>query len=334
MVVTKNDAIDAALVSIIIPAYNAAKFLASTLESCLAQTHSRIEVIVVDDGSIDSTASVADAFRLADSRVICLSQPNRGQCAARNLGLTAATGEWVWFLDSDDLLFPWAVQELKALALRTNTKMAIGNERGFPEEVIDVEFKKICSEGPTANTHSTVFPSPWDANKDGGYSFNSVITRTDCVRDAGGFDEQLRAGEEFNINCRMTARCDSVRVVKALDLSVMAKRLRKDSLAMTSRERKSPPWSLLSAAASLQVINDAKQNGLDEIRAEIRDNVYAAAICAYRNGHRKEALESVVRVPAHQILRRVTPKWHAYLHMLIGFRSAEALLLGLTASAH
>ena len=118
------------LVSIIIPAFNAGRYLAETLDSCLSQTYSNIEVIVVDDGSTDDTAGISAAYSIRDPRVISLHQSNSGQCSARNHALQTAKGEWVWFLDSDDLLFPWAVAELKALALRKNTQMAIGQERG------------------------------------------------------------------------------------------------------------------------------------------------------------------------------------------------------------
>ena len=317
------------LVSIIIPAFNAGRYLAETLDSCLSQTYSNIEVIVVDDGSTDDTAGISAAYSIRDPRVISLHQSNSGQCSARNHALQTAKGEWVWFLDSDDLLFPWAVAELKALALRKNTQMAIGQERGLFDNVIAEEYLKIISEGPSSNIKSDVFPTPWDANSHGGYSFNSVLSRTDCIRAAGGFDEQLRAAEEFNLNCRLTARCDAIRVVKSENLSVVAKRFRTDSLAVTSRQKQSPPWALLSAAACLRVVTEASKDGLNAIRAEIRENIYASAIHAYRNGHKDQALENVSRIPAGQILKRVTPRWHAVLHVLFGFRAAEGLLMGL-----
>lgn len=315
------------LVSIIIPAFNAGRYLAETLDSCLSQTDSNIEVIVVDDGSTDDTAGISAAYSIRDRRVISLHQSNSGQCSARNHALQTAKGEWVWFLDSDDLLFPWAVAELKALALRENAQMAIGQERGLFDNVIVEEYLKILSEGLSRNIKSDVFPTPWDANRNGGYSFNSVLCRTECIRAAGGFDEQLRAAEEFNLNCRLTARCDAIRVVKSENLSVVAKRFRTDSLAVTSRHQQSPPWALLSAAASFRVVSENSKDGLNAIRAEIRENIYASAIHAYRNGHQRQALENVSRIPAGQILRRVTPRWHAVLHVMLGFRTAERLLL-------
>ena len=88
--------------SVVIPAYNAAAFLARCLESVFAQTVQAEEVIVVDDGSSDRTAEVAAGF--AGTRVI--RRPNGGPGAARNTGIHAATGEWIAFLDSDDIWVP------------------------------------------------------------------------------------------------------------------------------------------------------------------------------------------------------------------------------------
>ncbi|MDE6394665.1 MAG: glycosyltransferase, partial [Duncaniella sp.] len=97
------------MISVIIPAYNAQAYLRECLESVLAQSFSDWEVIVVDDGSTDSTAAIAQSFSARDSRVRVLSTVNRGVSAARNAALGMARGEWVTFLDSDDLLPPGAL---------------------------------------------------------------------------------------------------------------------------------------------------------------------------------------------------------------------------------
>jgi glycosyltransferase involved in cell wall biosynthesis len=96
------------LVSVVIPAYNAERFLARAMRSALAQTYSHLELIVVDDGSTDGTAGIIRAF--PDPRVRHLSQPNRGQGAARNLGIRASTGRYVTFLDADDVYLPQKVE--------------------------------------------------------------------------------------------------------------------------------------------------------------------------------------------------------------------------------
>ena len=94
------------MISVIIPAYNAQAYLRECLESVLAQSFSDWEAIVIDDGSTDGTASIAQSFQRRDSRIRVVSTPNRGVSAARNTALDNARGEWVTFLDSDDMLPP------------------------------------------------------------------------------------------------------------------------------------------------------------------------------------------------------------------------------------
>jgi glycosyltransferase involved in cell wall biosynthesis len=99
----------APLVSVVIPAYNAERFLARAMRSALAQTYTNLELIVVDDGSTDGTAEVTRSFR--DPRVQYLSQPNQGQGAARNHGIRVSAGRYVTFLDADDVYLPEKVQQ-------------------------------------------------------------------------------------------------------------------------------------------------------------------------------------------------------------------------------
>jgi glycosyltransferase involved in cell wall biosynthesis len=94
----------APLVSIIIPCHNAAPWLAATIESALAQTWAPVEIMVIDDGSTDGSPAVAQGFAARGVRLH--TQPNRGASAARNRGLREAQGEFIQFLDADDLLAP------------------------------------------------------------------------------------------------------------------------------------------------------------------------------------------------------------------------------------
>jgi glycosyltransferase involved in cell wall biosynthesis len=96
-----------ASVSVIIPAYNAARFLGETLTSVLSQTVPPLEVLVIDDGSTDSTPDVARAF---GPRVTLIQQANTGESVARNRAIAAASGEWIAFCDADDL---WVPQKLE-----------------------------------------------------------------------------------------------------------------------------------------------------------------------------------------------------------------------------
>src|SRR5690348_2664864 len=106
--------INVGLVSVIIPTYNRARLVGRAIQSVLAQTYRDIEVIIVDDGSVDDTRAVVQAF---GPRVRYFYQENAGVTAARNLGMGNARGEFLAFLDSDDAWAPWKVEsQLAALS--------------------------------------------------------------------------------------------------------------------------------------------------------------------------------------------------------------------------
>ncbi len=89
-------------VSIIIPAYNAEKWISEALQSVINQTWENIEIIVVNDGSTDATEKVIQSFK--DGRIKYFFQANKGQCVASNAGLSKATGDYIKFFDADDIM--------------------------------------------------------------------------------------------------------------------------------------------------------------------------------------------------------------------------------------
>lgn len=104
------------LISCIVPVFNGERYLGEALESILKQTYQSLEIIVVDDGSTDGTAAVIDRYA---EQVRFLRQPNAGTAAARNLGLNAANGEFIAFLDADDL---WHPEKLERQTARFQTR--------------------------------------------------------------------------------------------------------------------------------------------------------------------------------------------------------------------
>lgn len=117
-------------VSIIIPCYNVDRFLAETLESVFAQTFADYELIVVDDGSTDSTASVIRSF---GSKVKAIFGPNRGASLARNTGTEYARGEFIQYLDADDLLAPNALENRVKKLLSTGADVAYSDWQKLEE---------------------------------------------------------------------------------------------------------------------------------------------------------------------------------------------------------
>lgn len=93
-------------ISIIVPIYNIEKYLPRCLDSILAQTYKNLEVILVDDGSVDNSGMIADKYARNDQRIIVIHQVNKGVSAARNAGLDLVTGDYIGFVDGDDYIEP------------------------------------------------------------------------------------------------------------------------------------------------------------------------------------------------------------------------------------
>lgn len=100
------------VVSIIIPAYNVENYIVRTIESCINQTYKRVEILIIDDGSLDNTSRVIQKYMLKDGRIRYFYQKNSGVSKARNNGILCANGKYVVFLDSDDWLEKDAIEYL------------------------------------------------------------------------------------------------------------------------------------------------------------------------------------------------------------------------------
>lgn len=125
---------DKVRISIVIPVYNAGMYLADCLESIRRQGRASYEVILIDDGSTDDSAAICDAFAAQDSRFCVIHKKNEGVSAARNKGLDLARGEYVMFVDSDDLLPADALDNMSA-ATETDPDFVIGGFEIMEDEI-------------------------------------------------------------------------------------------------------------------------------------------------------------------------------------------------------
>lgn len=128
-------------ISIILPAYNIAQFISTTLESILAQTYSNLEIIVVNDGSKDGTAAIIDTYAMKDPRIKAIHKENGGVTSARLRGVAEATGEWIGFVDGDDYIEPQMYERLLKNALSYNADIShCGYQMVFPNGRVDYYY--------------------------------------------------------------------------------------------------------------------------------------------------------------------------------------------------
>ena len=127
---TNNKLIDG-LISIIVPVYNAERYLGHCLESIIGQTYKKIEIILLDDGSTDNSGKICDEYALKDNRVKVFHTENKGPSAARNKGIENSNGEFIFFVDADDFI--------KSNAL----DLLIGNYHQTKADIIIGDFKRV-----------------------------------------------------------------------------------------------------------------------------------------------------------------------------------------------
>jgi glycosyltransferase involved in cell wall biosynthesis len=125
------------LVSIILPLYRSEKYVVETIHSVLAQTHSRLELLIVDDGSPDDSAALCE--RVGDPRIQVFRRPNRGSCRARNFGISRARGDFIAFIDHDDL---WLPEKLERHVAHLERSPQVGISYG-PSAFIDEQGRRM-----------------------------------------------------------------------------------------------------------------------------------------------------------------------------------------------
>ena len=123
------------LISIIVPVYKVEEYLSACVESVLAQTYQNFELVLVDDGSPDNCPQMCDEFAARDSRIRVIHKENGGLSSARNVGIDAAKGEYLAFLDSDDLWTPVFLERLYSALMETGADFAVCLFRRFQGEV-------------------------------------------------------------------------------------------------------------------------------------------------------------------------------------------------------
>ncbi len=114
------------LISVVVPIFNAAEYLDEALDSLRRQSHTRFEAILVDDGSTDGSIEKCRRYAETDSRFHILTGENRGVSAARNLGIENASGDWIVFMDADDMYYPESLRPMLEAALRTEAQIVAG----------------------------------------------------------------------------------------------------------------------------------------------------------------------------------------------------------------
>jgi len=185
------------LVSVITPTYNRAEYLSDAVQSVLNQTHSHLEYFIIDDGSTDDTAQILQPY-LRDNRVRYYTQPHRGQSAARNTGLHLSRGEYVCFLDSDDIWEPDKLEsELALFSRHPDVDIIYGDIRVIDPKGRDLGLRNM-------KRHSGIITEY--LLDDNCVPFDSNMVRRRCFEEMGGLDATLPQSDDYELWLRFSTR--------------------------------------------------------------------------------------------------------------------------------
>jgi glycosyltransferase involved in cell wall biosynthesis len=197
------------LISIIIPAYNAADFLPRTLESVLNQTYPHFEVWVIDDGSQDETAAIARSFGQRDARIRCLQQANQGVAVARNYGIAQAQGEWIAPIDADDIWYPHYLEKLVALEQSVSRPRPVGVIYAWSIDIdeADQPIGGFHAAKVVGNVYRTLVCHNFLGNA------SATLIARSALQKVGGYDatmrqQQAQGCEDWDLYLRLAAAYD------------------------------------------------------------------------------------------------------------------------------
>lgn len=193
-------------VSIIIPVYNAEATIARAIQSCINQTYSNIEIICVNDGSLDNSLQILHSF--SDDRIIIIDQENAGVVAARKIGVIKSTGDFLFFLDADDSLIEKAIEILtNALLIDDTIDLVRGNIGMFDENL------NFLGENEQMKKDSGLIMSGWSFIHYYLKAFPSLcatLVRRDLFERLDYVSEDIKVGEDLLTVFELAQRCRKV----------------------------------------------------------------------------------------------------------------------------
>lgn len=188
------------LISVICPTYNSSSFVLRTLESIVAQSYRPFEVIISDDGSMDDTVQTVRRFLKGypeiQSEIIV--RPHCGPGAARNAGIQHAKGEWIAFIDSDDV---WLPQKLEVVAQAISKHPEVNLFCHSEEQVSRDGSRQLLDHGSRFNAQKSIDSQLYYCNL---FSTSAVTCRQDLLCQSGLFDESLMSGQDYELWLRMS----------------------------------------------------------------------------------------------------------------------------------
>jgi glycosyltransferase involved in cell wall biosynthesis len=205
--------VENALVSVVIPLHNGESFIGDTLATVLAQTYNPIEVVVVDDGSTDSSASIVEAAAAQDNRISLFRIPNSGPGAARNFGIENSCGSMIALLDADDLWHPEKIA--RQVDVMSDAMPEVGVVYCLSIEIDENDFivKPLGADNPPQGRVTEEL-----VNSNFVWNASSPLVRRSCIRAVGGFDvdRRIASAADWKLYLALSEICEFAAVPERL----------------------------------------------------------------------------------------------------------------------
>ena len=189
------------LVSIIIPAYNSSRNIKCCIDSCLSQTYGDIEIIVVNDGSSDNTGSILNENYKKYSQIKIITTINQGVSAARKTGVEIANGKWIFFLDSDDTIPEYAIENLVKKAEDNKSDLVIGDMTYLNQ---DLSVLRVSKNHIDTDPVRSALTFQLSCNLCG-----RLISR-DCIKNIQWPSKNIKIGEDVICGMQLLLKCSNV----------------------------------------------------------------------------------------------------------------------------
>lgn len=309
-----------ALISIIIPVYNSEQYLEKCLDSVLAQDYPDLEIIVINDGSTDSSGSILERYSGVYPCIRYIQQENSGVSAARNHGIKVARGKYIAFVDSDDTIPPNYISALYRIMMEDKVELSI-----------------VSVEDSYGNIYKLSSPTDIDFEKKHTYHFLSLnklfllygpyaklFSSTIIQKYHIGFPEDLSYGEDLVFNCRYISKINRLAYRPLTSYNYfrdngcsLSQKLRPDRYEIELRLNE----ELKSLFTIKHVYNSSYQQYLDErLLDEGYNSIFDILKSSFRNSEKRLKIRVILTDPHFQTALRSVPRGKYSLPLLLLFR--------------
>ena len=279
-------------VSVIIPAFNAAEFLRETLEYAITQTYQNTEILVIDDGSVDETPTIAKSF---GDTVRVISTENQGVAKARNTGIESATGEFLAFLDADDI---WAPEKLKSQidAVDDDHRLIYTNTTSFGNESMSGMSISANEAFPSGDIRAQLILRNFVAT-------SSVLLDRKIALQIGGFNPAIPVCDDWDAWIRAL----SLTKARYIDQPLVCYRVHQASLGSNIEKRLAGSFQVIDSGLEMLGMTGSKKKA---IRGQARAECYSYTAMLARSEARdmlaiKLFLHAYMNHPSRNLLKEI-----------------------------